>query len=63
MKRAIDIPLIIGGGINSVAKAKNAWKSGADVVVVGNAIEQNPELLIEMTEAKIMLNQQLQKIQ
>ncbi len=63
VKRAIDIPLIIGGGINSVAKAKNAWKSGADVVVVGNAIEQNPELLIEMTEAKIMLNQQLQKIQ
>jgi len=31
--------------------------------VVGNAIEQNPQLLIEMTEAKIMLNQQLQKIQ
>ena len=62
VKRAIDIPLIIGGGINSVAKAKNAWKSGADVVVVGNAIEQNPQLLIEMTEAKILLNQQLHRI-
>lgn len=63
VKRAIDIPLIIGGGINSVAKAKNAWKSGADVVVVGNAIEQNSQLLIEMTEAKILLNQQLQRMQ
>lgn len=62
VKRAVDTPLIIGGGINSVAKAKSAWKSGADVVVVGNAIEKNPQLLIEMTEAKILLNQQLQKI-
>lgn len=62
VKRAVDIPLIIGGGINSVAKAKSAWKSGADVVVVGNAIEQNPQLLIEMTEAKILLNQQLHRI-
>ncbi|WMN08041.1 geranylgeranylglyceryl/heptaprenylglyceryl phosphate synthase [Marivirga arenosa] len=59
VKRAIEIPLVIGGGINSVSKAKSAWKSGADVVVVGNAIEQNPDLLIEMTEAKIVLNQQL----
>ncbi|SMG22167.1 putative glycerol-1-phosphate prenyltransferase [Marivirga sericea] len=62
VKRAIDIPLIIGGGIDSVGKAKSAWKSGADVVVVGNAIEQNPQLLIEMTEAKILLNQQLYRI-
>ncbi len=59
VKRAIDIPLIIGGGINNVQKAKSAWKSGADVVVIGNAIEKDPELLIEITEAKTLLNQQL----
>ncbi|MBK6265603.1 geranylgeranylglyceryl/heptaprenylglyceryl phosphate synthase [Marivirga sp. S37H4] len=59
VKRAIDIPLIIGGGINNVQKAKSAWKSGADVIVVGNAIEKDPELLIEITEAKTLLNQQL----
>lgn len=57
--RAIEVPLFVGGGINSVTKAKSAWKSGADVVVVGNAIEQNPELLIAITEAKIQLNKQL----
>ncbi|WKV12937.1 geranylgeranylglyceryl/heptaprenylglyceryl phosphate synthase [Marivirga harenae] len=62
VKRSIEVPLIIGGGINSVSKAKNAWKSGADVVVVGNAIEQNPQLLIEMTEAKLLLNRQLHRI-
>ena len=59
VKRAIEIPLIVGGGINSVDKAKSAWKAGADVVVVGNAIEHNPPLLIEITEAKTLLNQQL----
>lgn len=59
VKRAIDIPLIIGGGINTVQKAKSAWKSGADVIVVGNAIEKNPNLLIEITEAKTLLNEQL----
>ena len=59
VKRAIDIPLVIGGGINNVQKAKSAWKAGADIVVVGNAIEKSPELLIELTEAKTQLNQQL----
>ena len=59
VKRAIDLPLIIGGGINNVQKAKSAWKSGADIVVVGNAIEKSSELLIELTEAKTQLNQAL----
>jgi len=56
VKRSIDIPLIVGGGINSVQKAKNAWKSGADIIVVGNAIEQSTDLLIGITEAKSQLN-------
>ncbi|MFQ3214638.1 MAG: phosphoglycerol geranylgeranyltransferase [Marivirga sp.] len=59
VRRAIDIPLIVGGGINNVQKAKSAWKSGADVVVVGNAIEKSPDLLIALTEAKSQMNKQL----
>lgn len=34
-------PLIIGGGINTLEKAKTAWQAGADVIVVGNAFEQD----------------------
>ncbi|MBL7884024.1 MAG: geranylgeranylglyceryl/heptaprenylglyceryl phosphate synthase [Bacteroidia bacterium] len=45
VKSVIDIPLIIGGGINSVQKAKDACKAGADIVVVGNAIEKDSALL------------------
>ena len=48
---AIDIPLIVGGGIRSPEKALANVKAGADIVVVGTAIERNPELLTEMAEA------------
>ncbi len=44
----IDVPLIVGGGINSVEKAKNALEAGADIIVVGNALEKSPELLKEI---------------
>ena len=46
VKRCIDIPLIVGGGINSVGKANNAIEAGADLIVIGNAIEKNQSLLI-----------------
>ena len=59
VRRAIDIPLIVGGGINSVEKALSSLKAGADMLVVGNGIEQNPNLLIEVSEAINHLNQTL----
>jgi phosphoglycerol geranylgeranyltransferase len=48
----IDVPLIVGGGIRSVAQMKEAYNSGADIVVVGNAFEKNPDLLTEMAACK-----------
>lgn len=41
----IDLPLICGGGIKNAQSAEALLKSGADVVVVGNALESNPYLL------------------
>ncbi|HRQ49225.1 MAG TPA: geranylgeranylglyceryl/heptaprenylglyceryl phosphate synthase, partial [Agriterribacter sp.] len=38
----IDIPLVIGGGISDPEKAYLNCKAGADVIVVGNAIEKDP---------------------
>lgn len=48
---AIDIPLIVGGGIRTPEKAFENVKAGADVIVVGNAIEKDPQLIIEMAAA------------
>lgn len=47
----IEIPLIIGGGITEPEKAYRNCKSGADVIVVGNAIEKDPSLIKEISDA------------
>jgi putative glycerol-1-phosphate prenyltransferase len=41
----LNIPLIVGGGINHPDKVKEAFNSGADLVVIGTAIEKMPEML------------------
>jgi phosphoglycerol geranylgeranyltransferase len=48
VKKSIDIPLIIGGGVRSAEKAKALFDAGADVIVVGNAIEGNKGLIGEI---------------
>ena len=44
----INAPLIIGGGIKSAKQAKEKCKAGADIIVVGNAIEKENELIKEI---------------
>lgn len=48
---ATDIPLIIGGGIRTPEKASANVKAGADIIVVGNAIEKDPDLILELAAA------------
>lgn len=50
VKRSISSPLIVGGGLNSVEKVMDAIEAGADIVVVGNGIEDKLSLLIEVSE-------------
>jgi len=47
----LNIPLIIGGGILDPEKAYQNCKAGADIIVVGNAIEKDPLLIKEMASA------------
>jgi putative glycerol-1-phosphate prenyltransferase len=47
----IDLPLIIGGGITEPEKAYRNCKAGADIIVVGNAIEKDASLIKEMSDA------------
>lgn len=48
---AISIPLIVGGGISTPEKAASNAKAGADVIVVGNAIEKDPQLIMDISQA------------
>ncbi len=51
VSKSIDIPLIIGGGIRSGKKAADMCKAGADIIVVGNAIEKDLSLITEISTA------------
>ena len=47
----IDIPLIVGGGICTPEKVFENCKAGANIIVVGNAIERDPLLIKDMAQA------------
>lgn len=47
----VSLPIVVGGGILTPEKAYNNCKAGADVIVVGNAIEKNPQLIKEIASA------------
>ncbi len=50
VKQSLSIPLIVGGGINTPEKAYEVLKAGADIIVIGNAFEKNPDLINEMAQ-------------
>ncbi len=56
---ALDVPLIIGGGIRTYEDAKKALDAGAHCIVIGNAAETNPDILFEIAEAVYQANAQL----
>jgi len=50
VKKETTLPLIVGGGISDTEKAKKTFKAGADVIVIGNAVEKNPKLIHAISE-------------
>lgn len=57
VRKAVNIPLIIGGGINTSRKAITALEAGADMIVIGNALEKDIHLLTEVSEKIYEWNQ------
>ena len=43
VKKEINIPLIVGGGITSREKAEPIIKAGADIIVTGTLVERFPD--------------------
>ena len=48
VKTTTDIPLIVGGGIRTIESAKVALSAGADMIVVGNHLEKEPDFIVEL---------------
>ncbi|MBL7775779.1 MAG: geranylgeranylglyceryl/heptaprenylglyceryl phosphate synthase, partial [Saprospiraceae bacterium] len=45
------VPLLVGGGIRTARQAAERLQAGADVLVVGNAVEHDPGLIREIQAA------------
>jgi putative glycerol-1-phosphate prenyltransferase len=58
VRKSVSIPLIVGGGINTSRKAITALEAGADMIVVGNALEKDPELLMQISDQVYEWNKQ-----
>ena len=54
VRSAINVPLIIGGGIKSITDIDYAFEAGADLVVIGNQVEADIDFLLDI---KTHLNQ------
>ncbi len=58
VKKAVDCPLIVGGGLNSIDKTLAALNAGADLIVVGTGIESNPALMVDISKKVASYNLQ-----
>lgn len=56
IRKNISLPLIVGGGIRSEDQAKEVFNAGADMVVVGNAVEKDPSLIKVFSTLRDKLN-------
>ena len=55
-RTALSGPLIIGGGIRTAEAAKEIYKAGADIIIVGNGAEENRNLISEIAKMKNSYN-------
>ena len=51
VRNVVDVPLIVGGGISTVEKVIENCEAGADIIVIGNAIEKQNKLIQQISEA------------
>ena len=51
VRKEINVPLIVGGGIKTVEAAVERAKAGADIIVVGNITEKDPSIIMEIAAA------------
>lgn len=60
VRKNVELPIIVGGGIRRAEQAAEAYAAGADVVVVGNALEEDASFLEALSAVKQAANLHLQ---
>ena len=52
VRENISIPLAVGGGIKNYNEIEAIFDAGADLIILGNGCEKNPDLLIEACKTR-----------
>ncbi len=55
VKKNISVPLLVGGGIRTQAEAAEIFRAGADLIIVGTALEEDPSRLRDIAGARNMV--------
>jgi len=56
VKMNISVPVVVGGGITSPSQIMEAFRAGADMIVLGNGCEKEPSLLEEACKIRNSLS-------
>ena len=56
IRKNISLPLMVGGGIRSIDTAEELFSAGADMIVVGNAVEKAPGMLETFISVRDKMN-------
>lgn len=47
VRNNITVPLAVGGGLKNTGDIENAYQAGADLIIIGNGCEEDPDFLID----------------
>ena len=53
IKKEVNLPILVGGGVRNIDTIAELFEAGADHVVIGNYIEENPSFLDEIEKLQI----------
>lgn len=56
VKNNITVPLLVGGGITTIADVEMCFEAGADLVVIGNKIESDIDFLLDLITINSKIN-------
>lgn len=56
VRENITVPLAVGGGLKTPKQVEEAYKAGADLIILGNGCEKHPELLAEACSIRDRIN-------
>jgi phosphoglycerol geranylgeranyltransferase len=47
VRENVSIPVTVGGGIKTAIEVEDLFNAGADMIILGNGVEKNPQLLVD----------------